>query len=343
MAQRAYRQRKESTLEELRKRVSELTSIIEVMNKTFDDCKDRLLATNLPEAQMRDLYETADQYATLVQSARNPTDDFSATGNEDAEPRRTSAPSNDAPAILSAEDSTPTWLDKDAISHTQPEESLVNIGMGYAAYLPEADERNEEAPRKRNHDYFSLDNRPQMTVEDVQVHPPRLPNSFDIYRAEIPEAVPLIPELSPPLTYSFQETTFGRRLHRACMESGYGLLLDPTKKPTTVERVFKLSLMGRDRAKLTQAMKEMLARGPHEELDFWGSPLIHVGGAGTHYARRDAFGNLLPKKVTQSIGLIGPQALALLENAARDQIGIDMTVDLAGYEGEWFDPYDVQG
>lgn len=41
MAQRAYRQRKESTLEELRKRVSELTNTIELMNKAFLDHRDR--------------------------------------------------------------------------------------------------------------------------------------------------------------------------------------------------------------------------------------------------------------------------------------------------------------
>ena len=37
MAQRAYRQRKESTLDELRKRVSDLTNTIELMNKSFLD------------------------------------------------------------------------------------------------------------------------------------------------------------------------------------------------------------------------------------------------------------------------------------------------------------------
>lgn len=41
MAQRAYRQRKESTLEELRKRVSELTNTMELMNKAFLDHRDR--------------------------------------------------------------------------------------------------------------------------------------------------------------------------------------------------------------------------------------------------------------------------------------------------------------
>lgn len=56
-----------------------------------------------------------------------------------------------------------------------------------------------------------------------------------------------------------------------------------------------------------------------------------------------SFGNLLPKRESRNIGKIGPQTLALLDNASRDQISLDMTVEIAGYEGEWFDSNDVQG
>jgi ABC-type uncharacterized transport system permease subunit len=75
MAQRAYRQRKESTLEELRKRVSDLSNTIEVMNKLFGDCRDRLYASNLAETQIFDLHDTATEFEVLVKDARNPTED----------------------------------------------------------------------------------------------------------------------------------------------------------------------------------------------------------------------------------------------------------------------------
>lgn len=74
MAQRAYRQRKESTLEELRKRVSDLTKTIEIMNKTFVTCSDRLYATNLTQDQMLDLHEVSTKFEKLVGEARNPGD-----------------------------------------------------------------------------------------------------------------------------------------------------------------------------------------------------------------------------------------------------------------------------
>ena len=75
----------------------------------------------------------------------------------------------------------------------------------------------------------------------------------------------------------------------------------------------------------------------------WQAALIHVGGAGTHYARRDPFGNLQPKSKSQDLGKIGPHKLALLENSTRDSFSSEVTVEVTGYEGEWFDPYDVQG
>lgn len=75
MAQRAYRQRKESTLDDLRKRVSDLTNTIEVMNKLFEDCRDRLYASSLPDAQMSDLGNTAAEFEMLVKDARNPNEE----------------------------------------------------------------------------------------------------------------------------------------------------------------------------------------------------------------------------------------------------------------------------
>lgn len=75
MAQRAYRQRKESTLEDLRKRVSELGNTIELMNKAFCDCRDRLYATDISQDQMLDIRNLAAQFEGLVKDARNPSEE----------------------------------------------------------------------------------------------------------------------------------------------------------------------------------------------------------------------------------------------------------------------------
>lgn len=331
MAQRAYRQRKESTLEELRKRVSELTNMIELMNKAFMECRDRLAASGLPAGSMQDMRETSMQYEALMKCVRNPGEECDPELTQSIQ--RVSSVAGSDPKKSLEPRNVPSWMDEAAL-HSLPKQrgTAVEIGMGYTMY-PHAAADEMAVDYMGNFDHTSQAILPAKSPS---------PTSFDDLRIEMPTSFTIPPSISPPTTYSFQETTFGRRLHRACLEQGYQLLLDPDRRPATFERVFKLSLMSRDRAKLTIAMKTLLDRGPHESLHT-NLPLIHVGGAGTHYPRRDPFGNVQPKKESWNLGVVGPQTLALLENAARDNLTTDMTVDISGFEGEWFDPYDVEG
>ncbi|KAK4504088.1 hypothetical protein PRZ48_005003 [Zasmidium cellare] len=327
MAQRAYRQRKESTLEELRKRVSELTNMIELMNKAFIDCRDKMVASGLPANQIHDMRETSMQFEALLKCARNPGEECdpeitqiiqqsSGDGDKSTEPKN-----------------VPSWMDEAAVQAVSKARApTAQVGMGYEMYA-------DQGADAMAIDYLG-------DFGQSQALTPAKPgslSSFDAaFRMDMPSQINIPPSLTTPMTYSFQETTFGRRLHRACLEQGYQLLLDPERRPHTYERVFKLSLMSRDRGKLTTAMKALLDRGPHENLHT-NVPLIHVGGAGTHYPRRDPFGNMQPKRESWNLGVVGPQTLALLENAARDNLTTDMSVDIVGFEGEWFDPYDVEG
>ncbi|KAK3680680.1 hypothetical protein LTR37_021119 [Vermiconidia calcicola] len=232
----------------------------------------------------------------------------------------------------------PSWLDQSVLSTiNDPKSSSMNCPLGYLMLLPE----NETSLQST--ECISTSN-VGSAVTSTETHQQTAPAAVsDISYAAIQEAFSLTPQPRLPMTYSFQETTLARRLHRSCAEMAYQLVLDPNRKPAEYERIFRLTLLGRNREKLTACLKTVLDRGPHEELDFWEAPLIHVGGAGTHYSRRDPFGNPLPKKTSHNVGIIGPQTLSLLENAAKSNISTDMTVEIAGFEGEWFDPYDVQG
>jgi hypothetical protein len=327
MAQRAYRRRKESTLEELRKRVSELANTAELMNRAFLDCKDWLEAAGLPEREFQRVRETATRYETLMKCVRNSED----------------MPPVDLPLDLlreSTDSSTgaqyepqnvSSWIDRATLTHTREESDLGQIGLGYTLFMPETNDLAVEP------NYFHIDH----TSEGLDQTPNPNPQQLNSLRIEIPE-LRNTASLTPPRTYSFQESTFARRLHRAALERGYQLLLAPDKRPSSYHRVFHLSLMNRDPEKLARVIKAALDRGPHKTLDS-DAALIHVGGAGTHYARRDPYGNLIPKKQPCHVGMVGPHTLALLEHAARDNIGVDMTVDIAGFEGEWLDPDDVEG
>lgn len=70
-AQRAYRQRKESTLEELRRRVADLSNVMERMNKVFVDCSDRLAGSGLSADQASHIRDAEMQFGTLMRCVRN--------------------------------------------------------------------------------------------------------------------------------------------------------------------------------------------------------------------------------------------------------------------------------
>ncbi|KAK4542776.1 hypothetical protein LTR36_006152 [Oleoguttula mirabilis] len=333
MAQRAYRQRKESTLEDLRGHVSELTNAAELMNKAFSDCRDRLSATpGIAHVALEDLRQTSLQFDALMKTMRSPEEDLPLEKPPAVQRPSTRSESPDKPPQRSTEiQNVPSWLDQTVVKQAHKRIVPEEVGMGYTMYAPEAGETAQPV------DYFNLGQQTQQIAPAQKAQQHSEFDSLDAQMLRIP------PSLPPPKTYSFQESSFARRLHRACLEAGYYLLLDPTRRPQTYKRVFRLSLMGREKSKITSALRAMLARGPNESLDFWEAPLIHVGGAGTHYPRRDQFGNPQPRKSSYNLGLVGPQTLALLEDAARNNLSTDMTVEIAGYEGEWFDPYDVQG
>nr|POE79998.1 hypothetical protein CFP56_08064 [Quercus suber] len=330
MAQRAYRQRKESTLEDLRRRVADLTGAVEAANRAFQDCRGRLTTFGLSMAQMEELQKLSQHFTQLTQIVHN-------------EQATSSAP--------------PTILTPPSSSKSHDGEDLESMG-GILPELSRQADPSQAVPKyemaQSNPEYCSLpSNTTEFALEmsdlryghassqDTALN--TRPSSSDVHRSMTPESISIPQSLTSPTSYSFHETSFARRLHRAGLEAGYHLLLNRAKRPSCYERIFQLSLLGRSWEKLIASLKSVLDRGPQDSLDFWEAPLLHVGGAGTHYPRRNQFGEIQPKKASYSVGLVGPQTLATLENAARDNLSTDMTVEIAGFEGEWMDPYDVAG
>jgi hypothetical protein len=151
--------------------------------------------------------------------------------------------------------------------------------------------------------------------------------------------------LSPSYTYSFEEVTFARRLMRATLEAGFLLLCNSEVHPALLNYVFKLSLPFLTLDEIRARFKTILARGVTEDLDWYATPFLHLGGAGTHYQRRSAQGEPIPFKNTWTVRQIGPfdKRMIRMESVADGQIQDCEGIDLAGFDGEWFDAYDVQG
>jgi hypothetical protein len=146
-------------------------------------------------------------------------------------------------------------------------------------------------------------------------------------------------------THSYEETSFARRLTRVTLESGYQILSQPHTGPLSLDSIFRLSLPFISFENLLKKFKWMVSRDTNEDFDWWDTPFIHIGGAGTHYPRRDVHGNILPIKNSWTVRQTGPfeRHMMKLESVADGRWEDIEGVDLRGYEGEWFDAYDVQG
>ncbi|KAM0707021.1 hypothetical protein Q7P35_006352 [Cladosporium inversicolor] len=338
MAQRAYRQRKESTLDELRKRVSDLTNTVECMNQDFDSCRDRLVMAGLSEGQLDELSETALRFASYMSSVRNPGESHS-----DNPPEPAAAVSANANSIHSAKRSeemslvpknVPSWMDEATLGQTGRRSQRPDIGMGYTMYTPDNFD-----PLVETFNIPTMAQAMQSRPFDIPSNTTTQPNGPTLPQ----RSLSISGELALPKTYSFNETTLGRRLHRACLEAAYHLLLDPVRKPHTFERVFRLSLLSRDRARMAAALKKVLARGLDDPLDFWEAPLLHIGGAGTHYPMSGRPISAHKNRSKIHLGIIGPQMLNLLDDVVQARLATDISVEVEGFEGTWFDPYDVEG
>src|SRR5579862_9798216 len=87
----------------------------------------------------------------------------------------------------------------------------------------------------------------------------------------------------------------------------------------------------------------MLHKSDKECLEFWQSPLLHIGGAGLRYPRKDGMVNTRGSKdILLPIRSVGPMALANTPDAREKGHTPESFIELFGLDGEWFDCHDVE-
>lgn len=304
------------------------------MNNAFENCRDRLVSAGLPEGQLHELAEVTVQFAGFMQAVRRPGDSDSdvLVERDTHQVNHVPRPTEGLPLVPK---NVSSWIDQASLDHTERPTQRPDIGLGYSMHMPGAfDELVNN---------FHIPAMAQSMASPQQKHSSVNPFANPDSKMAHHASLSLDGEVDPPKTYSFHEKTLARRLHRACLEGAYQLLLDPGRRPHTFDRVFKLSLLSRDRARMAASIKRILDRGLDEPLELWDAPLLHIGGAGTHYPRREPMAQPAPRKPIFHLGMIGPQMLNLLESVVQARPAVDISIEVAGFEGEWFDPYDIEG
>ncbi|EKG18234.1 hypothetical protein MPH_04494 [Macrophomina phaseolina MS6] len=404
LAQRAYRQRKESTISSLQKQVEQLQSVIDGMNNSFLRFNDQAMASDifaLRPSLASELKQTTETFVNLAKTAKT-------VASEDE--REDSQEADEPPAEQAAP--TPNISSRNYQDMQRPQqdttpapnfEARINaqsthIGLGYYK-IPEESEATAYGQKVDLYSGLELPNLqashlqasrdPSVTESrQFQALPPSYPfggidelNSVNVFRPEdfaqeedrnsknasvVPARTrsyqpftrtstvlpsPMTSSVPPTFTYSFQETTFARRLQRACLERAFHLLSTAHLRPSDFNRVFRLCRHYSSREDLLSDFRKLLQQSVLQPLDFINSPFLHLGGAGTHYPARDEHGRAVPDSADSdwNIRRIGPWATRAqreeLRRSNRPEVIFtqELEEDMVAYGGEWFDSHDVEG
>ncbi|KAH0562057.1 hypothetical protein GP486_003241 [Trichoglossum hirsutum] len=297
LAQRTYRLRKETTVSSLKERVSELQSAIEDVNKSFLKFNDNVMSSGI--IQMRpdlgwDLKETTKQFLMLTRIANL---------DQESGIRIPPAPEKSKPD---------PWVYQ--IVHE--EYPLNENGKRFSKLSPILEPQHDGF--WRGWDGTDASRGPESTTPEDEfgsIHPPQ----------QFPAGVPSLDRYtcgfdsqqaatSIPWTFSFQETTFARRLHRAAIERGYYLFLSPNSPPSDVTCVFEFCFTFNDRDETLQRLRGILMRSTKESPENPEVPILHIGGSGLHYPRKNVPRN--PETMTDlmaPVRSIGPMALTICQ------------------------------
>jgi hypothetical protein len=280
LAQRAYRYRKEAAALSLQHRLEHLQTQIQNLNRMFQEYNHQIERSGLltvDPAVERKLQQLRSQFLAISAAANS---------------------SNEGSSAIQLDDiaSTMTQARKQREHSQQLEDDLesatsrpVNGGLHLARPIPSFNsaDRQEDNPRgKTSAQSDSSLPTPTLHIVNRLESVPYAVDGSDFLN------ILCRSHLLSSSTAPFRETSFERRLHRACLKNGYNLLVDPTSDPDNVSRVFRLPLTLSTRDSIVQQVRGLLEGGLDEAVELWDMPFFLLGGAGITILEGITQGNL---------------------------------------------------
>ncbi|RDL41815.1 uncharacterized protein BP5553_01794 [Venustampulla echinocandica] len=351
LAQRAYRHRKETTISSLEKQVQELRGTNEEMSSIFITLHDFAVAKGILQREPdfgQQLQSTTERFLALAKAS---SEYLSQDEGQPEEIEKQDRPSD--------ERATTTKKKKGALKspRIQPEVAPPMPPMSANPFPGRILNGESTNPVEEIQTDYHYPNYGDMTGQEEHqiITRPTVQNAsfpFDFtdyqqYRVDAPSVEDFSQYFSPesqpslPRSYSHGELSFARRLQRQALETAMKLVTSPNMPQDIYLRIFGFAALYESPEAIVQRLKNFIRTSTKDSLQNWRAPFVHLGGAGTFYPTHEGDVNeeLMPKIRTGfSMGPFSPTVAQ-----AQEVIQEDMRLNFPGFEGEFFDPNDVEG
>ena len=349
MAQRAYRERKETTISGLEKQVGFLKQTVTQMNQAFLEYNDKTVASGVlawKPSLGEDLRSIMEQFVKLARNANAGTDPEEASSGPGTSSLR--SPQSTGQSHSGSHDDTGDGsLKHTSITEPSPEPTKPLEPMSMLGYQVTYDaqpgsmmienhgvpETTQAITRKEDASAWWTEPSPSHQQHNTESYGP---SYTEDWRPAVDRS------LQPVHTYSFQETTFARRLLRDSYEKVYFLLMNPKTPPDLIHRKFRYSLCFGNTKTITRNVKEILDRTAQEPLGNWDFPMLHVGGAGLHFPRDKDSRDIEPPQGWLSQRNVGPWPMHRAHTSTPVEDFPENVIKWSNLEGVWFDNNDVE-
>jgi hypothetical protein len=302
LAQRAYRNRKETAIQTLEKKVQDLKDTNEEMSNAFMKLYDFAVSQGMLDTAPefgRQLQSTTEKFLNL---ARKSSEDNAKEEDRSRGSEHESDTNSQEPSKKRSRESAGVEYNVSAVQ-TNVQTHL----YGGIIVSQEPEEQHEEIQASMTTTYDSL--QPAVSAFSYEIiTQPTLDNasfpfgmSLDPDLSSFLDSIPTTPSpanaliaanpadpspwasLPIPNTYSYQERTFGRRLQRTALEQGLALIQMENPPSHLYAAIFGFCLLFEPREKIIERMTASLGSSGRETLSYWKAPFLHLGGAGTFF------------------------------------------------------------
>ncbi|KAK2029031.1 BZIP family transcription factor [Colletotrichum zoysiae] len=381
LAQRAYRNRKETAIQLLEKKVDELRKTNEEMSKEFMRLYDFAVSRGMHESTPefgRQLQATTEKFVTL---ARRTSEDVEKDGD------LPTSQDNDG----DAQEASPTaGHEKHSDTSGSPDVAAKPAEIMYGGFIVSHDESTAHStPRSQALTAMHTTS----WAPNSQSHPPRLtaaqaaPLGYEIVTepttdnasfpfgmsfedsldqagslnlSDQPFSEALFSIVSAPSSYAYQERTFGRRLQRSTLEKAYLLVCMPDPPPALMSSAFGFCLLFEPKERIKERLANCLRVNERESMFNWKFPFWNLGGGGTWFDEMDEMESPRDGKPRDPVGNQGTaephrhkvdSMFGLGPWDARTEEARDLRIDheaaklhmsVPGFEGDFYDADEVE-